>query len=270
MRRLLFLLPLLLYGCSSSDDNTIDSKHFLHAKGEYIFRKHNEYFYAPPSPKEKPPPHYPWENNHNLPLITKDFFRCRGSATNPEKIIEQSGELKTLYDCEGEDAHGLPLRNGKEFIFPILLNLLNYLQETTGKKVLITSGHRCPAHNTYIDPSKENLYSKHMIGGEVSFYLQGMERTPQEVIQLLLNYYENDSESDYRSFSRYQKQNTNVRTPPWYNKEIFIKLFASDEGRNLDNTHQYPYISIQVRYDREQEERVAYSWKKANRELLRK
>ena len=43
---------------------------------------------------------------------------------------------------------------------------------------------------------------------------------------------------------------------PWQNKEILIKLYQKDEGRDLDNRHPHPYISIQVRYDRDRGEPV--------------
>ncbi len=264
----LLLLP-VLFGCSSTDDLFLPSEKQANIKGEYIFRRHNEYFYNPQLPKPRDPPIYPWESPLNLPEITKEYFRCKGSCVNPELIVDNKGELKSYFDCDGDDAHGLPLRDGEEFIYTILIDILNYLQEETGHGVVITSGHRCPDHNTYVDPSKDNLYSKHMIGAEVSFYIDTMEYQPQVVIELLRDYYRNDV-PEYASFLRYEKSNTNVRTRPWYNKEIFVKLFEPDEGRSLDNQHSFPYISIQVRYDRVHDEKITYSWNKAHRHYLRK
>jgi hypothetical protein len=43
------------------------------------------------------------------------------------------------------------------------------------------------------------------------------------------------------------------------NKEILIKFYMPNEGRNADNRHPFPYLSIQVRFDRETNMRVAYS-----------
>lgn len=266
---LLFIVLPLLCGCSSNDDQLASSEKRANVKGEYIFRKHNEYFYNPSLPKVVEPPIYPWESRVNLPEITKEYFRCKGNCMHPELIEEHDGKLTSHFDCDGNDEHGLPLREGKEFIYTILIDILNYIQEETGKRVIITSGHRCPAHNIYIDTSKENLYSKHLIGAEVSFYVDSMEYHPRSIIDLLINYYQMDS-SEYATFIRYEKSNTNVRTKPWYNKEVFVKLFETDEGRNLDNQHPYPYISIQVRYDREHDERVTYSWNKAHKGYLRK
>lgn len=212
-------------------------------------------------------PLYPWEesNPSSLPKITKEHFRCKGTPLNPPQIVHKEKETIRYYDCGGATKHSIPLRNGKESIYAIQIELLNYLQEKTGKRVVITSGHRCPEHNTYVDPSVENQYSKHMIGAEVSFYVQGLEEKPEVIVRLLQDYYKQQPGFE---FERYQKE-TNVSTLPWFNKEVFIKLFKAHEGRNLDNRHPYPYISIQVRWDRETNEKVTYSWDKAFRNYLR-
>ncbi len=152
---------------------------------------------------------------------------------------------------------------GKENVYPILLELLNYLQKKTGKRVVITCGHRCPAHNVYADPSKENRTSKHQMGAEVDFYIQGMEERPQEIIGLLMQYYQTSPDKELVEFKRYDKPDARVSIQPWFNKEIFIKLYQKAEGRDADNRHPHPYLSIQVRYDRERKERVVYDWEKA-------
>jgi hypothetical protein len=187
--------------------------------------------------------------------------------------VNTNGEVVRYLDCGGVDKHSLPMDEDKEFFYPILIDLVNYLQVKTGKRVVITSGHRCPEHNTYVDPSVENQYSKHQIGAEVSFYVQGMESEPEAIVKYLQAYYLEKPEyrdlKEYREFQRYEGE-TNVSTLPWMNKEIFIKLYDKKEGRNFDNRHPYPYVSIQVRYDRAKKERVVYSWDKAHRNYLRK
>jgi hypothetical protein len=50
---------------------------------------------------------------------------------------------------------------------------------------------------------------------------------------------------------------------------VFVKIYRENEGRNFDNQHAYPYISIQVRYDREKKQRVLYSWDLATHNYLR-
>jgi hypothetical protein len=76
------------------------------------------------------------------------------------------------------------------------------------------------------------------------------------------NYYKETSlfkgDKEYLEFKRYEKEDVNTRTPPWFNKEIFVKLFMADEGRDFDNQHGFPYLSLQVRFDREKNEKVRF------------
>ena len=267
----LIFIFLIFNSCSSNDD-----QHPVSQKAEFIYRVHQEHLFPIETPKLQKQKPYPWEigNNGNYPLVTKEYFRCKGSSLNPVRHYQGTQGLERFYDCGGSEKHSLPLRDGKEFIYPILIELLNYLQTKTGKRVVITCGHRCPDHNTYSDPSKENQYSKHMIAAEVSFYVQGMEENPEIIVQMIQDYYKTQenykNKKEYTEFKTYEKDDTNVSTPPVYNKEIYLKLFKKKEGRNFDNRHPYPYISIQVRHDRDKDERVVYSWKEANQNFLRK
>jgi len=267
---MIYLLPLILLLNSCSDSVESDSSH---QRGEFITRKYNEFAFAPPYPKPQERPPYPWEKPliGNHPLITTEYFRCKGSSLNPGRVYNNGSETTRIYDCGGAEKHSLPLRNGKDFIYPILLELVNYIQAQTGKRVVITCGHRCPEHNIYSDPSPPNQQSKHMIGAEVSFYVQGMETQPEKIINIIQKYYkEKHTTTPFTNFERYEKGDTDVSTLPWYNKEVFIKLFKPSEGRNMDNRHPYPYISIQVRYDTETKQRIQYNWNDAYKNYLRK
>lgn len=262
----IFWLILLLFGCSGMERSEQEKVRKRNCHGEYVYRTHKDFLYPISLPESSVRAPYPWEMNHHLPKITKDFFRCRGSAQNPPLT---EGLPEPCLDCEGGDRHGLPVMSGKEGVYPILLDLLNYIQKKTLRRVIITSGHRCPIHNAYVDPSKENRFSKHQIGAEVDFYVQGMEDRPLEIVGLLMQYYQETisyaGQRDYQNFARYEKDDANVSTQPWMNKEIYIKLHQKGEGRNFDNRHPHPYISIQVRYDKEKLEKVIYDWAKANR-----
>ena len=239
-------------------------------KGETIYRHRDDVIYPIVNPQLAARPPYPWESDSNLPRITKEFFRCKGSSLNQIVFDPSEGEAPVSYvDCEGGTRHGLPAVCGKDGVYPILVDLLNYIQKKTGKRVVITSGHRCPIHNTYVDRSKENKVSKHQIGAEVDFYVQGMEDRPLEIVGYLMQYYQEmpayQSLKDYQTFVRYDKSDANVSVQPWMNKEIYIKLNQKDEGRNFDNRHPHPYIAVQVRFDRDKNERVVYDWTKANK-----
>lgn len=253
----------LFFGCDNDSEKS---------KGHAVKRSMNDTAIALPPVIHQERQPYPWEIPFlkAYPSITEKFFHCRGDTLHPFIMVQDSeGEERPFADCGGMREHGLPAREGKAFIYPILIELLNWVQDQTDQRVIITCGHRCPQHNTYSDPSLYNQTSKHQIGAEVDFYVEGMEEEPDAILELLLAYYQDHEEASFREFQRYLKTDTNVSTPPWYNKEIFIKLFRAEEGRDLDNNHPYPYVSIQVRWDRDLRERVIYSWQKAHRGYLR-
>lgn len=266
------MVGFLLEGCSSSSTSPIPPPTL---KGEYIYRRQGDALgQADPMIPQKRIA-YPWEEERNCayPKITKDFFRCNGSGLNPPHLMQKKNEVVRYFDCGGQQKHSLPLRDQKEFIYPILIDLLNEVQTKTGKRVVITCGHCCPEHNAYLDPSPANQTSKHLLGAEVDFYVQGMEEQPEKVVEIILAYYREQpkyqGQKEYVEFQRYEKEDTNVTIAPWYNKEIFIKLFKKGEGRDLDNRHPYPYVSVQARYDWDLQEKVNYSWDKAFRNFHR-
>jgi len=235
---------------------------------EKIHRQSQERHYPSLELCEKVRDPYPWESGYVglYPKITKEFFRCKGDSKHLPHVKEDI-PTQLAYDCGGGVKHSLPIQGGKEFIYPILMDLLNYIQLKMQAPVVITCGHRCPQHNAYSDGSIYNLSSKHMIGGEVDFYVVGFEAKPLEVVEVIVGYFKEKEPykrmKEYEQFSRLDHVKLNVKTPPWYNKEILIKLYQKDEGRDFDNQHSYPYLSLQVRFDREKNEKVTYSWEKA-------
>lgn len=270
---LLFLLNfcylLSFLGCSGLEKTEYDKLRRKNCKGEFITRKKGEYLAPLATPKLREREPYPWEEieSGDIPKILKEHFRCKGKSSNPLASNDKDPKNpQTIKDCDGR--HGLPYISGKEGVYPILPELLNYIQKKTKKKVIITSGYRCPTHNFYSDPSTYNKTSKHMIGAEVDFFVQGMEDKPLEIIPIIEEFYKENpkysGKTDFQTFQRYEKTDTNVSTKPWYNKEVFIKFFTENEGRDADNRHPFPYLSIQVRYDREKDERVVFTWEKAH------
>lgn len=201
-------------------------------------------------------------------VITKEFFRCRGSSLHPPIPVVADGKIvENIFDCSGSSSHSLPMRDGKEYIYPVLIELLNAIQEKTGRLVVITSGHRCPQHHRYVGAKGGLHNAKHMIGASVTFYVAGLEDKPKEVIKALFDYYKDypvpeKEKSKYTDFSRSDKP-TDTSTPPWYNKEIMIKWYKPNEGRDGDNYHPYPYFSIQVRFDREKKKTVLFQEQEA-------
>ncbi len=271
---LLASIFIFLSGCSGLEDSEKEKLRKANATGETIYRSKDEVLFVTEGLKQFIREKYPWENTlvAGLPRITKDFFCCKGSHENAPVIKTVAEQFVYTFDCGGPTQHSLPYRERKEHIYPALLELLNYLQEKTQRRVIVTCGHRCPTHNTYADPSHFNQTSKHMIGAEVDFYIKGFEWRPRTIINLLKEYYEEHptfkEDSKFTLFERYEKE-TNVSTRPWHNKEIFIKLYKKDEGRDMDNNHNYPYFSIQLKWDRDQKEPITYSWTKAFNSYLR-
>ncbi|MCH9634463.1 MAG: hypothetical protein S4CHLAM7_12140 [Chlamydiae bacterium] len=239
---------------------------------EKIFRLDKDHFISINMPMAVALDSYPWEKEvqGTYSLITKEFFRCKGHSNNPSFLIDSK---ERLFDCSGSSRHSLPLKDGQEFIHSPLIDLLNYLQKKLNSKVVITCGHRCPQHNRYSDPSESNRTSKHMVGGEVDFYVVGFEKKPEIVVDLLKQYYleneETQNDPHYILFKRYEKADAHVSTPPWYNAEVYIKICQENEGRDFDNKHPYPYINIQVRQDRKSHEKVTYTWQQAFYNYLR-
>jgi hypothetical protein len=267
MTRYLFYccIFLLLFGCSTSEEAKKAAIKRKNAKAEYILRHHNTLFFPIFPPEARVRELYSWEEGGaaNLQRITKDFFRCKGSSLNIPILDNKDPEKPVIYeDCKGGASHNLPLIHGKEGVYPVLIDILNYLQEKTEKRLVITCGHRCLQHNKYSDRSKNSFSSKHMIGAEVDFYLQGMENKPKEVINLIFQFYKEKKRYGFREYEIFERavdRESDVSTPLWFNKEIIIKLYKENEGRDFDNRHPYPYVSIQVKYDKDKKEKVVFS-----------
>lgn len=260
-------LTLLVSGCSTND-----SPNNNQLKGEYLYRRHNEYQFTVPQEELFSPKSYPWqEKNQAIVPISIYHFRCKGSILHPVHLLNKGQEKTPYWDCGGAHNHSLPLRNQKEFIYPILVDLLNETQNRLKSKVVITSGHCCPNHFAYNDPSQAHKLSKHTIGAEVDFYVEGFEYDPQKVVEILQSYYKTAPKyQGLKQFEEFQReQKPSWGHPGWLNKEIYIKVVEKNEGRDFDNSHSYPYINIQVRYDWDTQSNVSASWDKAFKSFYR-
>ncbi|QVL55377.1 MAG: hypothetical protein KFB95_08715 [Simkaniaceae bacterium] len=259
---LLFILSVLV-GCSGLEKSERKKIRERNLTFRPIQRQSDELLFPKTTHPQKKRIPYPWEKKKigSHLRITKEFFRCQGDILNPPIQIHRQTDLIYHLDCGGIETHTLPIKNGKEFIYPILIDLLNHVQEATEKKVVVTCGHRCPNHNLYADPSKAGRSSKHLIGAEVDFYVESLEHSPQVVIDTLLTY--------YKESLRRSETLSSASTPSWYNKEVAITLYHETEGRDFDNNHPYPYISIQVRYDRDNKRPVQYNWHEAHTSFIK-
>lgn len=198
---MIFLFFLLLLSCSTNSD----PKPLKLEAATPIARQHDEYRWVQKEPEKLPLPNYPWEAKalEAIPRISKEYFRCKGSSLNPPRQIQIDGVSVRIQDCS---KHSLPLRDNQEFIYAILIDLLNYLQLKTGKCVVITSGHCCPEHSQYSNSTDRIRCNKHMLGAAVSFYVQGMEDSPQAIVNLLQEYYKiNRKYAGKKEYQEFQK-----------------------------------------------------------------
>ena len=269
MKKSIFVLLLLFFSCSRMDQSENEKVRKYNEKKETIYRLSHEKIFTDVKSGAKVREKYPWEEVYmgNLLKINKEYFRCKGSDINPP--IKAEGGKEEILDCGGLDKHGLPFHEKGEYVYPVLIELLNYLQEKSGMPVVITTGHRCPQHNRYADRSKVMQSSKHQIGAEVDFYIEGYEEKPLEVVKWIMDYYQQSANIEDNRFFRCQKNPENLKHPGWYNKESLLRIHEKNEGRDFDNRHPYPYITIEVRFDSQKNEPVNFDWDKAIKGYLR-
>lgn len=264
-------MAILLVSCSGLEKTQQGKIRKANEVKDPILRFSDEYYFKETLPKKKEREKYPWEERYvgNFTKITKESFRCRGSSSHPDrKFINSDGIEEILVDCEGLGSHSLPVREGEEFIYETLLNLLNHVQKENQKRVIVTSGYRCPVHNRYCNHAKSNQTSKHQIGAEVDFYVDGMQSNPEDVVKQLIEYYQND-EPHYQQFRKMVKEKNGFQYPVWYNKEIFITINHYKISNDLDNNFSHPYITIELRIDRENESKIDYTWQQASNGYMR-
>jgi hypothetical protein len=269
LAKFLFAVFFLSAACSRMDESENEKVRKYNEKREAIYRLDHEKIFAHCDVFEKKREKYPWEDfsHGGILKITKEYFRCKGSDINPPIKVIRGGE--EIFDCGGLDKHGLPFEQNKEFVYPILIELLNYIQLKSNSLVVVTTGHRCPAHNRYADSSKLASTSKHQLGAEVDFYVEGLEEKPLEVVKWIMDYYQENPNSEYNRFFKCQKNPEGLKQPGWYNKEIFIRIHDKTEGRDFDNRHPYPYVTIEVRYDLQKNESVVFDWEKSVKNYLK-
>lgn len=259
MKKYMLLLIFLFTACSTANDRVQKKRMKNNISTEKIYRLSHEKAYEVEKPKLVRKMSYPWESETAYPKITMDTLRCRGDISHEKK--ERGG--KVYEDCKGLYEHGLPYVDGEEFVYPVLVHLLNKVQGAFDKKVVVTSGHRCPKHNTYLSLGKSKI-SRYMIGAKVDFYVEGMENNTEEIIERIMHFY-SDEEDRYSRFQRVSHDNGSYS---WKNKEISISISREGEHSIIEGKKN-SVISIEVRYDRDREELVRVEWDKAYQGFIR-
>ncbi|MCH9620946.1 MAG: hypothetical protein S4CHLAM20_03560 [Chlamydiia bacterium] len=258
MKKILFMIVLCLVGCSSADDRSQGRRMKENKATEKIYRlSHQKFYTEEPAELVKKDP-YPWESGTAFSKITVDSFRCQGRRNHQKR--QRDG--KEYADCGGLAEHGLPYADKDEFVYSVMIKLLNQVQNAFQKKVVITSGHRCPKHHSYITMGKSKI-SRYMIGAKVDFFIEGMEEKPHEIIEKLKSFYKND-----QGYSEFREVRNNDGTRSWHNKEVILTINPEGEHTKLQNRN-HPVVSIDVRYDRDKEESIILDWKRAYEGYIR-
>ncbi|WP_213318699.1 hypothetical protein [Chlamydiifrater volucris] len=104
-----------------------------------------------------PLPQYTWQSPHSQ-IITKHSFYCRGA--------DRISEHPPFQDCKGLFSHGLPIKNGKEFINPQLIRSVSIIFRTFCKEHTITieEGYSCKRHFLFKKSVGDPLHPKHLSG----------------------------------------------------------------------------------------------------------
>lgn len=269
MKWWIILLPILVCSCQGLEKSETERIRKANAIKEPIYRLSHEQFVSYQAPKKQLRERYPWEKRivGNFPQITKDFFRCKGSYAHPA-IETKNGRL---HDCGGIEDHSLPIQEDKEFVYPALIDILNYVQGSLRARVVVTCGHRCPQHNQYADREGSTPRSKHMMGAEVDFYVEGYQERPYEVIKEIMQYYRyHETFKTQLPFTHFsQSQSLKYKHPIWMNRELIIRVFDPDEARDFDNRHSFTYITLELRYDRDTNRQLTYNMLMAHQKLLK-
>lgn len=252
----LVVIAFLCYSCSGLEQSEQDKIKKMQAQSELILRFEKETPHQIIFPQRRIRERYSWEANlaHGFTRITKEAFRCKGRGSPKPKISKESA---ALFDCQGADKHSLPLAEEKETIYPALLEILNYLQDNLSKKVVVTSGHRCYAHQVYLLGTTSGAVTKYLIGAQVDFIVEGVAAFDPKILEALKSYYDTTFSGD----KEYTLEKSVMGV--WQNKEILVKIFSKYEGRNEDNHHELPYISIELKHDRDSDTKIQVSYQKA-------
>lgn len=239
------LLFFLFVSCSKAEKRQEEQLKKFHQKMGYITRLKGQRQFIFPAIKKSAAPKYHFlrVSDTGLPLITKEYFRCKGSCSSGVRYLNS----EIIFDCDGIKSHSLPIKEGKEFIYPILIQTLNVLQERLNKRITILEAHRCPKHNRFVDASYKNSFSKHQIGAKVTFYFEDV--SCNTVLDILFQFFEG------------KKQKLFARKSGWANKYINVCLHKDVN----ENEQIGEYLSLEVLFDSQTQKRIEYTYQKAHR-----
>ncbi|WP_213358055.1 hypothetical protein [Chlamydiifrater phoenicopteri] len=181
------------------------------------------------------PPCYSWQPNFSH-IITKHSFYCRGT----DQILDRP----PFQDCKGLFSHGLPIKNGREFINPRLVQAVAILYQVFSKEYTITirEGYSCKRHFLFKKSIGEPLNPKHLSGNAATLTITSSNLEDdlsaiffiEKLTPSLKKMYPRTAPSDYTfAFSPYQITNKELAfsfEPLANGVEIFIETFYESEN----------------------------------------
>lgn len=176
--------------------------------------------------------------------INKYHFCCGGSIEHP--IYET--DKGWFSDCSGGQVHSLPLKDNEEWISPILITLLNDLQDHFETAAVVLCGHCCPIHYRYRIEKGQRAVRRHMMGAAVDFKLK--KKPAQQTIDYLVeraNWYSADPLSPIDPTYSHS-------TKAWKNRHFKIHLLENYES------DQTAAIRIEVFHDPIIDETIRFQW----------
>lgn len=227
MKRFLWLL--LLVGCTDLKTVKEEEIRRKNATSEPLVRRLEDVRFPIFIPLKKTREAYPWESKtERLVPLTADDLRCKGNHEHPPRYLPVlEGGVHEVQDCH---PHSLPQAEGADVYSKLLLDKLNLIQRELGKKVTITSGHRCPVHNLYCNPMGTAVFNKHLVAARVDFIVQ--TDSPEEVVEVLRRH---SKEKLVQAGDKMQ----------WNSSELSIKWTRGLDLRDFDNRHNLPYFTLE-------------------------
>lgn len=196
---------------------------------------------------------YPWEISLpcGIESITINDFRCKGSVSHKKKASKGRSTSVYIMDCNSE-SHSLPLRGGKEYVFPVLIDMCNYVQQELKSCVKIAAGHRCDAHSRYQLASLRNVGSRHRACALVTLYVENCSDTPEKVVDSIASFLASDCykrDNIFKTSCKYIHQGTkNARLT---SKEFDVGIASQEALQDSEHLSAPYYITIKVLYDYE-------------------
>ncbi|MDA8773528.1 hypothetical protein N9N03_00150 [Chlamydiia bacterium] len=117
------------------------------------------------------PQHINFENKQLTSSLSRYDFCCRGCMSNPIREIMSNGRNINATDCDGNNDHSLPLKNGEEWVHEDLISILNTLYEETTIRPIVDIGHCCPKHLTYLYGDHTPTVRKHLMAAQAIFHM---------------------------------------------------------------------------------------------------